>query len=120
MVDGSSFLDFTATNFERWGIPSGPAKKIEKLISPLDSMPSSLSVSVGLFLFGLSQIQGGKQDTFLHALAIIPNTHLLLLCSVLSCLLSSNTAQKHIHIIVVRPVSEKLEAEAERLNQLLA
>ncbi|CAG8765311.1 10567_t:CDS:1, partial [Ambispora leptoticha] len=31
-VDGSTFLDFTATDFERWGIPGGPSKRIEKLI----------------------------------------------------------------------------------------
>ncbi|CAG8544006.1 18257_t:CDS:2, partial [Acaulospora morrowiae] len=28
-VDGSTFLDFTATDFERWGIPGGPSKRIE-------------------------------------------------------------------------------------------
>ncbi|CAG8705506.1 1571_t:CDS:2, partial [Funneliformis caledonium] len=34
-VDGSTFLDFTTTDFERWGIPGGPSKRIEKLISQI-------------------------------------------------------------------------------------
>ena len=42
-VDGSTFLDFTATDFERWGITDGPAKRIVKLIN---------------------DIQGGKRTSF--------------------------------------------------------
>ena len=42
-VDGSTFLDFTATDFERWGITGGPAKRIVKLIN---------------------DIQGGKRTSF--------------------------------------------------------
>jgi len=42
-VKGSNFYDFTATDFERWGIPGGPAKEIEKLIN---------------------KIQGGKRTSF--------------------------------------------------------
>ena len=34
-VDGSNFLDFTAEDFERWKIPGGPAKDIEKLIKEI-------------------------------------------------------------------------------------
>ena len=34
-VDGSTFLDFTATDFERWGITGGPAKRIVKLINDI-------------------------------------------------------------------------------------
>ncbi|CAG8650293.1 9413_t:CDS:2, partial [Acaulospora colombiana] len=34
-VKGSNFFDFTATDFERWGIPGGPAKEIEKLINKI-------------------------------------------------------------------------------------
>ena len=42
-VDGDSFLELTAVDFERWGIPGGPAKKIERLIK---------------------EIQGGKRTSF--------------------------------------------------------
>src|SRR6266487_2526117 len=42
-VDGDSFLDLTAVDFERWSIPGGPAKKIERLIK---------------------EIQGGKRTSF--------------------------------------------------------
>ena len=42
-VDGDSFLDSTAVDFERWGILGGPAKKIERLIK---------------------EIQGGKRTSF--------------------------------------------------------
>jgi hypothetical protein len=34
-VDGSNFLDFTAEDFERWKIPGGPAKNIEKVINEI-------------------------------------------------------------------------------------
>ncbi|RGB41977.1 hypothetical protein C1646_253918 [Rhizophagus diaphanus] len=34
-VKGSTFLDFTAVDFERWGVPGSPAKEIEKLISKI-------------------------------------------------------------------------------------
>ncbi|CAG8534716.1 1963_t:CDS:2 [Paraglomus brasilianum] len=34
-VKGSNFYDFTATDFERWGIPGGPVKEIEKLINKI-------------------------------------------------------------------------------------
>jgi hypothetical protein len=43
-VDGSNFLDFTAEDFERWKIPGGPAKDIEKVIN---------------------EIKGGKRTSFL-------------------------------------------------------
>ena len=34
-VKGSTFLDFTAVDFERWGVPGSPAKEIEKLINEI-------------------------------------------------------------------------------------
>jgi hypothetical protein len=34
-IDGDTFLDSTTTDFERWGIPGGPAKKIVKLIKEI-------------------------------------------------------------------------------------
>ncbi|CAG8500816.1 7102_t:CDS:2, partial [Paraglomus occultum] len=34
-VKGSNFFDFTVTDFERWGIPGGPAKEIEKLVNKI-------------------------------------------------------------------------------------
>ncbi|CAG8551597.1 4894_t:CDS:2 [Racocetra fulgida] len=34
-VRGSTFLDFTAVDYERWGIPGSPAKEIEKLINKI-------------------------------------------------------------------------------------
>ena len=42
-VNGNSFLDLTAIDFEKWEIPGGPAKEIEMLIK---------------------EIQGGKQTSF--------------------------------------------------------
>ena len=42
-VKGDTFLDFNAVDFERWGIPGGPSKRIEKLIN---------------------EINGGKQTSF--------------------------------------------------------
>ncbi|CAG8704560.1 5836_t:CDS:2, partial [Funneliformis mosseae] len=41
-VDGSNFLDFTAENFERWKIPSGPAKDIEKVINELKEICNNI------------------------------------------------------------------------------
>ncbi|RIA89104.1 hypothetical protein C1645_825348 [Glomus cerebriforme] len=34
-IKGSTFLDFTAMDFERWGVPSNSAKEIEKLINEI-------------------------------------------------------------------------------------
>ncbi|CAB4436437.1 unnamed protein product [Rhizophagus irregularis] len=34
-VDGDSFLELAAVDFERWGVPGGPAKKIERLIKEI-------------------------------------------------------------------------------------
>ncbi|RHZ53525.1 hypothetical protein Glove_441g114 [Diversispora epigaea] len=42
-IKGNNFLDFTATDFERWGIPGGPSKNIETLIKDIqgDEIASS-------------------------------------------------------------------------------
>jgi hypothetical protein len=63
-VKGDTFLDFKAVDFERWGIPGAPAKKLEKLID---------------------QIKGkkkGKRTSFLPT-PLIPNTYIILCFSFL-------------------------------------
>ncbi|CAG8571581.1 4291_t:CDS:2, partial [Paraglomus brasilianum] len=57
-VKGSNFFDFTAMDFERWGIPGGPAKEIDKLIKEIKGelpvattshQPTSMGTLTNLF-----------------------------------------------------------------------
>ncbi|RIA96857.1 hypothetical protein C1645_871831 [Glomus cerebriforme] len=44
-VDGDSFLDLTAIDFERWGIPGEPAKKIKRLIKEIqEEQPGAIEL----------------------------------------------------------------------------
>ncbi|CAG8700162.1 11313_t:CDS:2, partial [Acaulospora morrowiae] len=47
-IKGSNFLDFIAADFERWGIPGGPAKEIEKLISQIQGVQENIYVNADL------------------------------------------------------------------------
>ncbi|CAG8450475.1 13258_t:CDS:2 [Funneliformis caledonium] len=63
-VDGSTFLDFTATDFERWGIPGGPAKRIEKLIKDIQGATHQPTSVENLTLdLGQLSLSGGTSNT---------------------------------------------------------
>ncbi|CAG8798543.1 3185_t:CDS:2, partial [Racocetra persica] len=81
-VKGDTFLDFNAVDFERWGIPGAPAKKLERLIK---------------------QIKGGRVCKFFLVQTmpyspIIPNTYIILCFAFL--LLTVKPAKKHNCVIV--------------------
>ncbi|CAG8679033.1 4073_t:CDS:10 [Funneliformis mosseae] len=60
-VDGDSFLDLTAVNFERWGIPGGPAKKIERLINDIQGETTTNTRLVHVYVDHSNIVIEGKK-----------------------------------------------------------
>ncbi|CAG8491071.1 358_t:CDS:10, partial [Funneliformis caledonium] len=64
-VDGSNFLDFTAEDFERWKIPGGPAKDIEKVINELKEICNNIeypNLLIHFYYAGLSPIDDAIRE----------------------------------------------------------